>query len=336
MHAWPGGRLLLTGLLVLAAAAAFSAVEADADGSTDLAGLARSVGAGLLGLRWPFALLVITLGAAHYLATALAVRAAAGVTTPLPETVRVQLAAAAANRLTPAGIGGSTLNARYLTRRGLAAPQAVGAVAALSLLGALADLVVLAVLLGVTAGFGVSGAGHQLGTLGTHLAHLVGPLHTPWLWLPVGVLALIAVGGWARRRHRARLRSWVRGLVAPLHRLARRPVELATLLAASAGTTLALAFAFAATTAALPGPRPAAGLLVLVLAYLLGAAVGNAVPVPAGLGSTEAALVALLVGLHVPAPHALAEVLVFRLITFWLPAALGLFAGRRLVRDGAL
>lgn len=330
----PSGTVLLAGLALLGFAAVFSAVESD--GGTDLLGSVRSVYHGLAGLSWPYALAVIALAAVHYLATAVALRAAAGVRMPLRETARVQLAAAAANRLTPAGLGGSALNVRYLARRGLTAPRAVGAVAALGVLGALADLVMLAALVGIGVGLGASSSRHQFTALGAHIVHMTGPLRTPWLWAPVGGLVLGVALVWFARRRPARLRTWLSGLFAPLRRLIHRPGELAMLLVASAGTTLVLALAFAATTAMLPGPRPAAGLLVLVLAYLLGAAAGNAVPLPAGLGSTEAALVALLVGMHMPVTHALAVVLVFRLITFWAPAALGLLVTRRLVRDGAL
>ena len=51
------------------------------------------------------------------------------------EVLLVQLAASAANRLTPAGLGGSAVTARYYTRRGLDGPAAVGAVAALGAVG---------------------------------------------------------------------------------------------------------------------------------------------------------------------------------------------------------
>jgi uncharacterized membrane protein YbhN (UPF0104 family) len=69
---------------------------------------------------------------------------------------------------------------------------------------------------------------------------------------------------------------------------------------------------------------------------MIGAAAGSAVPVPAGLGSTEAALVAVLVGLHVPAAHAVEEVLIFRTLTFWLPAIAGVLATRYLTKRNAL
>jgi uncharacterized membrane protein YbhN (UPF0104 family) len=69
---------------------------------------------------------------------------------------------------------------------------------------------------------------------------------------------------------------------------------------------------------------------------MIGAAAGSAVPVPAGLGSTETALVAILIAAHVATGRAVEAVLIFRVVTFWLPAALGVLAMRRLNRRRAL
>jgi uncharacterized protein (TIRG00374 family) len=108
------------------------------------------------------------------------------------------------------------------------------------------------------------------------------------------------------------------------------------LLTASASTTLVLAFAFVATNSMLPGPQPQASLGAVVIAYMAASALGNAVPIPSGVGSTETAMVAVLVSAHVPAAHALAVVLTFRVITFWSPAGVGLAAGWYLRRSRAL
>ena len=85
-----------------------------------------------------------------------------------------------------------------------------------------------------------------------------------------------------------------------------------------------------------PGTRPSADVGALVVAFMAASAAGSAVPVPAGLGSTEAALVGVLVAAHVPAAHAVEVVLVFRLITFWLPAGVGVIATRHLRKVRAL
>ena len=58
-----------------------------------------------------------------------------------------QLAATAANRITPLGLGGAAVNIRSLTRRGPDLPGAVAAVASLAILGALADVLLRAAIL---------------------------------------------------------------------------------------------------------------------------------------------------------------------------------------------
>jgi len=79
-------------------------------------------------------------------ATAIAAHSAAGIPLTLVETLLVQLAAAAANTLTPAGVGASAVTVRYFTRRGHRLPAALGAVTALNVLGTLGSLIVLSIL----------------------------------------------------------------------------------------------------------------------------------------------------------------------------------------------
>jgi uncharacterized membrane protein YbhN (UPF0104 family) len=74
----------------------------------------------------------------------------------------------------------------------------------------------------------------------------------------------------------------------------------------------------------------------LLVAFMLAAAAGTSVPIPAGLGTTEAALIAVPVTAHVPAGHAVQVGLIFRLLTFWLPADLGLLALPHLRRHHAI
>lgn len=322
------------GLVLLVAAAVISAASIDGDSGSDLLGLGRSVGADILRLRWQYAAVVVALAALHYLATAVAARASSGLRLPIGEVLLVQLAAAAANRLTPAGLGGSALTGRYFSRRGLNTSAAVGALAALSVLGALADLAVLATLVLVGRWLGIQGAQHELGALGDKVTRLVAPLRSPWIWLAVGVASLVLLGIRVRRRPGTGRRAPMFWL--PVRQLARRPSALGALMAASGSTTLILGFAFVASTAMVPGPRPVAGLGAMLAAFMLGSAAGSAVPVPAGLGSTEAALVAVLVSMRMPAPHAVQVVLTFRLLTFWLPAAVGILAMRRLRTRAAL
>ena len=327
--------MVLFAVGVLLTAALVSVASVDGDSGTDLAGLLRSVGTDFAALRWQYAMIVLALGALHYLATAVAARAAAGVPLPFGETLLVQLAAAAANRLTPAGLGASAVNARFFTRRGLSTPASLAAVAALGVLGAVADLIVLTTVVVAGRWLGLAGGPHEIDLLASHVSSLLAPIRSPLFCviaavLATGIAALVRVR--ARRSHaKTMTQVWT-----PLRRLLQRPRSFATLLAASGLTTLILGFAFVASTSMVPGPRPTASVGALLIAFMIGAAAGSAVPVPAGLGSTEAALVAVLVGAQVPAGHAVQEVLIFRALTFWMPAIVGVLATRHLERRNAL
>jgi hypothetical protein len=100
------GWLAAIAAALLAASALFSIQAVDADSRYDLLTLLRRVGHDIAHLRWQFTFLVALLAGVHYLATAVAARAASGLSLPYGETVLVQLAGAAANRLSAAGIRG--------------------------------------------------------------------------------------------------------------------------------------------------------------------------------------------------------------------------------------
>jgi uncharacterized membrane protein YbhN (UPF0104 family) len=331
----PPAWVLVCGVVILLVGVLISAANIDGDSGHDLIGFLKSAGRTSLAMRWQFVCVVVALAALHYVATAIAARAAAGIPLPLGETLLVQLAAAAANRLTPAGIGASAVNVRYFTRRGLRLPLALGAVSALSVLGAVADLIVLSILVLGGGWLGLSGGPQEIQLLASHTAHLVAPLGSPWLWSAVIAIATGLTLIWIRSRRAGRTRRWQQ-FWTPIGRLLRHPSSLATLLIASGATTFILGFAFIASTAMVPGPRPHASLGALLIGFMIGAAAGSAVPVPAGLGSTETALAAILIEVHVPASHAVEDVLIFRVLTFWLPAAVGVLATRRLNRRRAL
>lgn len=80
----------------------------------------------------------------------------------------------------------------------------------------------------------------------------------------------------------------------------------------------------------------APSLLDVAAAYLAGAAIGAISPTPSGLGAIEAALVGALIRLNVPSGVAVASVLAFRLVTYWLPILPGAAAFHALRRRRAL
>jgi glycosyltransferase 2 family protein len=68
------------------------------------------------------------------------------------------------------------------------------------------------------------------------------------------------------------------------------------------------------------------GVVYLVIGYIIAYAVGTLAPTPGGLGAVEGLMIALYVGFGVPSAIAVAVVLVYRLINFWLPIPPGLIS----------
>jgi len=73
---------------------------------------------------------------------------------------------------------------------------------------------------------------------------------------------------------------------------------------------------------------------MLLTAFGLSIVLGILSFLPGGLGVTEASLTMIFATLGVPVPTALVAVLTYRLIAFWLPRLVGLFAWMRLERRG--
>jgi uncharacterized membrane protein YbhN (UPF0104 family) len=335
----PRGRALALWLACIAVALAATTgglLSADSDAITHAFGAIGSGLSSLSDIRWTFVAIVLVLATAHYVAAAVSLRAAGGVRTHFGETMLVQFAAATANRLSIGGIGGGALNARYLTRQGLCATSSVGAVTALGIFGGFADMVVLSVLVlgGTWLGFG--GSADQVTALRRHISGVLRPISSGWMLFALIGAALAIVAFVLVRHRRGRRVPDVRALWRPVTALLRHPSRLLTMMSCSAATTLVLGLAFAASVAVFPGTHASVGVGGLVIAYMLGGAAGNASALPSGIGATEAALTALLVADHVPASRALQVVLLFRVLTFWLPAAIGFPAMRYLVRRRAL
>ncbi|XVQ08490.1 lysylphosphatidylglycerol synthase domain-containing protein [Spirillospora sp. CA-255316] len=282
----------------------------------------RSMAAAFRNVRWEFVPALAVLSVLHYVLAAIALRGAAGHRLPLYETTLTQFTAAAANRVTPSGLGAVAVNTRYLVCRGMPLRKAAVSVASLQVAGAPADLILLIIVLLIAQD------SRMLETVAGQAAKIVDllppvpALIAAALLLPVAVLLI-----------RRALRSPAVGqALTGMTDLCRRPGDLALTLAASAATTFVLGLAFALSVLAVPGTATPNDILPLLAAYLVGAAAGAALPAPGGLGSTEAALVGTLAAVGIGAGTALQAVLLFRAITYWAPVPVGLFTWRTLRR----
>jgi glycosyltransferase 2 family protein len=271
---------------------------------------------------WEFAGFATAASLLSYLAAALAVQGSVRDPLPVRATVLEQFAATFSNAITPASIGGLTVNVRFLQRYGIDLPVAVSAVG----LNTVAGLV-------VHAGLLLVGLERARGRGDVDLAV---PSSVVVLGLAVACVALVgllAVLPAGRRLVLTQLVPVLRRSVAGLRDVATRPVRLIQLFGGSLLVTVTYAAALVFSVRAFGGTTPAT---TIALVYLAGAIVAAAAPTPGGLGAAEAAYVA---GLHAAGEDpavAIPAVFLFRGVTFWLPLLPGWFALHRLRRSGRL
>lgn len=231
---------------------------------------------------------------------------------PIVPAAETQLAIAFTGLMAPQGVGAFTTNLQFLQKQGVppaAAATAVGidsvagvVVHALSLIGAVA-------LVG---------------------RKLVGDIRVPPRWeLQVGAAAVAIVVGliiWSplgRNKVIPAALTASRALKATL----RHPVRFTQLFGGSALITFANALTLAFSMDAFGRGIPMGDVIAV---YLAAAAIASLAPTPGGLGALEAALVAGLTAVGGVAGTAVGGVLVFRLLTFWLPILPGAWMLRSL------
>ena len=113
----------------------------------------------------------------------------------------------------------------------------------------------------------------------------------------------------------------------------RSPRRAAVLFGGSAATTLLYVLTLGVSLAAVDAEVPFVPLFAM---YLASTAAAAASPTPGNLGALELAMTGGLTTLSVPAGTALGAVLIYRLLTFWLPLLPGFVAFRYLHRGGYL
>lgn len=220
-------------------------------------------------------------------------------------TLLVQVAGMFVNRLLPAGIGGIGVNYLYLRKTGHSGTRAASVVTANNVVGIVGNLLLL---LTVLAFYHESLPPLQLDRIGN-----------PWLILgvvaAVGLTWLVLYRLYGERFNR-KLRDFAHQLLDYRQRPGRTLAALGCAIGLALANVLALSFCLLAMGVSLP-------LVSVLLIFNLGVLLGTATPTPGGLGGVEAGLVGGLVIYHVDSATALAAVLLFRFISYWLPLAVG-------------
>ncbi len=116
-------------------------------------------------------------------------------------------------------------------------------------------------------------------------------------------------------------------------RVLRQPVKLLQLFGGNFAAQLMLAVVLGLCLRAF-GEH--ATLAELLLVNTMTSLFSGIMPVPGGIGVTEAAMTTLLIGVGIPESPAIAATLAYRIITFYLPPAWGVISMRSLKRHGEL
>ena len=283
--------------------------------------LARvSLGHTLRSADWRWTIAALALSALTYVGAALSLSGFVAQRLNFVRTMLAQLAGSFVTLVTPAAVGGVALNIRYLQRRKVPAAVAAASVAVSQVVAFVLHILLLIVFAALA---------------GTSEGHSIRP--PTWVYFVLAGLVAIALVVLAipagRRLLRARLAPTFGQVVPRLIEVAQQPRKLAEGIGGALLLTLAYITCLDVCVRALGGSAPFASIAVV---YLTGSALGSIVPTPGGIGAVEAALTAGLRAAGVAGTVAVSAVLLFRLLTFWLPVPAGWAALKYLERQQAL
>lgn len=268
---------------------------------------------------WSFILLALVFFTMTYFAAALSYCLITYFKLRYWPTVLIQVANGFTNRIAPAGVGAVATNALYLIRQSKSGTQA-GYVAILNnIVGFAAHATLLITLLIIN---------HQ--SLGGLISFDLPELSNWWLVL-VPLAGLLALLFW--RQFVSFSRRNYHYVANVLKASFKRPDKLFFGFAAAMLVTTLYAFTLYAVLLAM---NVHLTLLQTFLILTVSVVAMTVTPTPGGLGGVEAGLVASLLAFGVPAGPALSVMLVYRLITFWLPILPGIVALRLAVKKGYL
>ena len=270
---------------------------------------------------WRWVIAALALSAATYVGATESLRGFVAGRLSFRLTLLAQLAGSFVTLVTPAAVGGATLNIRYLQRQKVSAAVAAASVGVAQVVAFVLHVLLILVFAAIA------------GSSGSE------PVQAPprWAWFVLAGLVLIALVVLAvpagRRLLRARLSPMLGQVLPRLLEVAQQPGKLARGTGGTLLLSLSYIFCLAACVAAFSRSVPIAKIGVV---YLTGSAIGSVMPTPGGLGAVEAALTAGLTAAGVPGAAAASAVLLFRLLTFWLPVPFGWVALKYLEREQAL
>lgn len=265
-----------------------------------------------------WALLGLAVSALKYLGAAAALWACADGLVTFRHLALMQVANTFAATTTPAGVGGLALSTRFLQKGGLGAVRATTAVALQQSVQVVTHITLL-IMFSAWAG---ASADLSKFVPSSTLLYLIGGL---LLGLAGVFLAVPRLRRWLLTTVRPRLMEAVNDF----RDLAAEPQRLALIVLGCAATTLGAALALWASIEAFGGDT---SFVTVTVVTMVGGTLASAAPTPGGVGAVEAALIGGLAAFGVAAAVAVPAVLLYRVLTCWLPVFAGWLVMRWMTR----
>jgi uncharacterized membrane protein YbhN (UPF0104 family) len=287
-----------------------------------LASNADQIGQALGEADWTYIVPLLLASVAGYVTGAISMMGVVPHRLPFLQTVEVMYAQSFLNRFTPANAGGMALRTKYLQAHGSDLTVAAASIGITSAASGLMQLVVI-VVVGLWAG--------RSEDLDLELPDLSGV--APVLAIVLVLAGLVAATPWGRRAIFGTLVPNVSRAWTELRKVASNPVKLVQLFGGALIGKVAGLSAFVLSARAL-GVEEAAS--VLCLLFMTANTLAAAAPTPGGVGAIEAALVTVLTSVGVESGQAISVVVVFRVVTYWLPIVPAYAALTHLRRTGVV
>ncbi|GAA3976155.1 lysylphosphatidylglycerol synthase domain-containing protein [Streptomyces sp. NBC_01352] len=273
--------------------------------------------------EWGWVAAAVVFSALSYLAAAMALLGFVPERVPFVRTVAAQVAGSFVKIVAPAAVGGVALNTRFLQRAGVRPGLAVASVGASQLFGLGCHILMLL-------SFGYLTGTEKTPSLSPSRTVIAG-------LLTVAVLVLVVTSvPFLRKFVVTRVRSLFAGVVPRMLDVLQRPQKLITGIGGMLLLTACFVMCLDASIRAFGTEGTSISIASVAVVFLAGNALGSAAPTPGGVGAVEATLTVGLIAVGLPKEVAAPAVLLFRLLTLWLPVLPGWLAFNHLTRKGAL
>nr|WSW43816.1 flippase-like domain-containing protein [Streptomyces sp. NBC_01001] len=272
--------------------------------------------------QWGWVGAALAFSALTYFAAAMSLLGFVPERVPFLRTVVAQVAGSFVKLVAPAAVGGVALNTRFLQRAGIRPGLAVASVGASQLFG-LASHILLLLAFGYLTGTEKT---PEMTPSRTVIAGL----------LTVAVLVLVVTAvPFLRKFVATRVRALFAGVVPRMLDVLQRPQKLMTGIGGMLLLTGCFVMCLDASIRAFGGGQ-AISYASIAVVFLAGNALGSAAPTPGGIGAVETTLTLGLIAAGLDKEVAISAVLLFRLMTFWLPVLPGWISFNYLTRKEAI